>query len=79
MTHQHLTSKKKQRDEEKNFQKIVKKLLTWEFALPKFKGSHVEAKRDISQYFEVFYNRFRLYSAIGYDTPENNEHQRNVA
>jgi hypothetical protein len=41
--------------------------LTWEFALPKFKGSHLEAKRNIFEYIEVFYNLFRLLSAIGYE------------
>ena len=37
--------KRKQRDEKKNFQKIVKKLLTWEFALPKFKSSYLRSEK----------------------------------
>jgi len=35
--------------------------------LPKFKGSHLKAKRNILEYIEVFYNLFRLLSTIGYE------------
>jgi len=32
-----------------------------------------EAQRDIFEYIEVFYNRERLHSSIGYYTPEEYE------
>jgi putative transposase len=35
--------------------------------------SRAEARSDIFEYIEVFYNRIRLHSAIGYDSPENYE------
>ena len=35
--------------------------------------SRAEARSDIFEYLEVFYNRVRLHSAIGYDSPENYE------
>ena len=38
-----------------------------------------QARRDIFEYIEVFYNRVRLHSAIGYASPENYEKQRKVA
>lgn len=38
-----------------------------------------QARRDIFEYLEVFYNRIRLHSSIGYTSPENYEKQRKVA
>lgn len=38
-----------------------------------------QARKDIFEYIEVFYNRVRLHSAIGYTNPENYEKQRKVA
>jgi transposase InsO family protein len=38
--------------------------------------SRGEAKRDIFQYIEIFYNRFRLHSALGYKSPEEYENER---
>jgi len=38
-----------------------------------------QAKRDIFEYIEVFYNRFRSHSSIGYVSPEFYEKQRKVA
>ena len=39
-----------------------------------------EAKQDIFEYIEVFYNRQRCHSTIGYQTPQGYEEQnRNVA
>lgn len=38
-----------------------------------------QAKRDIFDYIEVFYNRQRAHSSIGYVSPEFYEKQRNVA
>ena len=32
-----------------------------------------QAQRDIFEYIEVFYNRERLYSSLGYCTPEEYE------
>ena len=36
-------------------------------------GSRVEARREIFEYLEVFYNRKRLHSTLGYQTPEEYE------
>lgn len=38
-----------------------------------------QAKREIFEYIEVFYNRFRSHSSIGYVSPEFYENQRKVA
>ncbi len=41
--------------------------------------TRAQARSDIFEYIEVFYNRFRLHSAIGYETPENYERRRKSA
>jgi transposase InsO family protein len=41
--------------------------------------SRAEARRDIFEYIEVFYNRLRLHSAIGYESPENYERRSKSA
>jgi transposase InsO family protein len=41
--------------------------------------TRAQARSEIFEYIEVFYNRFRLHSAIGYETPENYENQIKVA
>ncbi len=41
--------------------------------------SRAEARNDIFEYIEVFYNRIRLHSAIGYESPESYESQRKSA
>jgi putative transposase len=41
--------------------------------------SRAEARSDIFEYIEVFYNRLRLHSAIGYESPQNYERQRKIA
>ena len=38
-----------------------------------------QAKREIFEYIEVFYNRFRSHSSIGYVSPDFYENQRKVA
>jgi len=38
-----------------------------------------QARRSIFEYIEVFYNRTRLHSAIGYNSPEEYEKMRKVA
>ena len=38
-----------------------------------------QARRSIFEYIEVFYNRTRLHSAIGYNSPEEYEKARKVA
>ena len=35
--------------------------------------TRMEAKRDIFEYIEIFYNRERLHSSIGYYSPEEYE------
>ena len=42
---------------------------------PRIFASHTEAKTALFDYIEVFYNRRRLHSALGYQSPvdyENN-------
>jgi len=41
--------------------------------------TRAQARSEIFEYIEVFYNRFRLHSAIGYETPEHYEKQIKVA
>lgn len=41
--------------------------------------TRVQAKRSIFEYIEVFYNRIRLHSAIGYKSPESYEKGWKVA
>jgi transposase InsO family protein len=39
--------------------------------------TRIEARRDIFEYIEIFYNRERLHSSIGYHSPkeyEKNDH-----
>ncbi len=38
-----------------------------------------QARRSIFEYIEVFYNRIRLHSTIGYNSPEEYEKMRKVA
>ena len=38
-----------------------------------------QARRSIFEYIEVFYNRIRIHSAIGYNSPEEYEKERKVA
>lgn len=38
-----------------------------------------QARRSIFEYIEVFYNRIRIHSAIGYNSPEEYENQRKAA
>ena len=46
--------------------------------LKKYK-TRMEAKRDIFEYIEIFYNRERLHSSIGYNSPEEYEKMTMVA
>ena len=39
----------------------------------------IEVKRDIFEYIEIFYNRERLHSSIGYNSPEEYEKMTMVA
>jgi hypothetical protein len=41
--------------------------------------THAEARQDIFEYIEVFYNRQRLHSALGYKSPATCEQQHQVA
>ena len=40
-------------------------------------NTHAEARLSIFEYIEVFYNRTRLHSALGYQSPEAFEASRN--
>ena len=46
--------------------------------LKKYK-TRMEAKRDIFEYIEIFYNRERLHSFLGYNSPEEYEKMTIVA
>jgi len=41
--------------------------------------TRIEAQRDIFEYIEIFYNRERLHSSIGYNSPEEYEKMTIVA
>ena len=41
--------------------------------------TRIEARRDIFEYIEIFYNRERLHSSIGYNSPEEYEKMTMVA
>ena len=41
--------------------------------------TRIEAQRDIFEYVEIFYNRERLHSSIGYHSPEEYEKMTMVA
>ncbi len=41
--------------------------------------TRAQAKRDVFEYIEVFYNRIRLHSSIGYHSPEEYEKQSKAA
>ncbi|MBO8138708.1 MAG: IS3 family transposase, partial [Desulfotomaculum sp.] len=41
--------------------------------------TRAQARRDIFEYIEIFYNRIRLHSSLGYMSPENYEKQRKAA
>ena len=41
--------------------------------------TRIEAQRDIFAYIEIFYNRERLHSSIGYNSPEEYEKMTMVA
>ena len=44
-----------------------------ELIYPKKYKTRIEAQRDIFEYIEIFYNRERLHSSIGYHSPEEYE------
>jgi len=46
---------------------------------PKKYETRIEAQRDIFEYIEIFYNRERLHSSIGYHSPEEYEKMTMVA
>ena len=37
-----------------------------------------QARRDIFEYIEIFYNRIRLHSSLDYKSPEEYENERNI-
>lgn len=41
--------------------------------------TRMQARRCIFEYIEVFYNRIRAHSVIGYNSPEDYEKQRKAA
>jgi len=41
--------------------------------------TRIEAQRDIFEYIEIFYNRERLHSSLGYNSPEEYEKMTMVA
>jgi putative transposase len=41
--------------------------------------TRMEAKRDIFEYIEIFYNRERLHSSLGYNSPEEYEKMTRVS
>ena len=49
------------------------KTLKAELADDAYYATHAEARRDVFLFLEAWYNRQRLYSAIGYTTPEQME------
>jgi len=53
----------------KSFHRTLKVALTY---LKNYK-TRMEEKRDIFEYIEIFYNRERLHSSIGYHSPEEYE------
>jgi len=59
------------------------KTLKTELVYHRHYKTRAEAKLEIFEYIEVFYNRFRLHSALGYESPEefekNHENQSKVA
>lgn len=59
------------------------KTLKTELVYHRHYKTRAEAKLEIFEYIEVFYNRFRLHSGLGYETPEeferNYENQCKVA
>jgi len=50
-----------------------------ELIYPKKYETRIEAQRDIFEYIEVFYNRERLHSFLGYNSPEEYEKMTMVA
>jgi len=38
-----------------------------------------QAKRDIFQYIEIYYNRIRLHSTLNYKSPENYEREKKTS
>jgi len=59
----------------KSFYRTLKVELIY---LKKYK-TRMEAKRDIFEYIEIFYNRKRLHSFLGYYSPEEYEKMTMVA
>jgi len=50
-----------------------------ELIYPKKYETRIEARRDIFEYIEIFYNRERLHSSFGYHSPEEYEKMTMVA